>query len=336
MMRRWLSIALIAVLGAMLCGCAPQTAQESSSSQTETSSEAAQSETSSEQSSSEEVSTDESTADGSDTSAPPLMSLSEYPTVDGSTATMPLMAAVLGKVCGIDAEQAESLVYASKTSQSWLALSNGDADLLLVYEAPESTKEQLAAGPELEVTAIGRDALVFIVNEQNPVKSLTQDQLRDIYTGTVTNWAEIGGTDQSIVAFQPDETSGSQTLFENLLVGDRDLSLTDPPTELRPGMMGALVDGLASYNNEGNAIGYSVYYYISEMYAKPGLKLIGVDGVQPEYDTIADSSYPLCNEFYVAIRADEPEDSPTRQLYNWICSEAGKQTLIEAGYVPAE
>ena len=334
MMRRWLSIALIAVLGAMICGCTPQTTQESSTQSSETSSETAQSESSSETSS--EGDSSAPVSDESETETQPLMSLEEYPTVDGSTATMPLMAAVLGKVCGIDAEQAESLVYASKTSQSWLALSNGDADLLLVYEAPESTKEQLAQGPDLEVTAIGRDALVFIVNEQNPVESLTQDQLRDIYTGTVTNWDELGGTDQSIVAFQRDETSGSQTLFEKLLIGDRELTLTDPPTELKPGMMGALVDGLASYNNEGNAIGYSVYYYISEMYAKPGLKLIGVDGVQPEYDTIADNSYPLCNEFYVAIRADEPEDSPTRQLYNWICSEEGKQTLIEAGYVPAE
>ena len=332
-MRRWMSCLLIAAFSALLCGCNQQT--DEISGQSNASSESTQSEVSDE-TSSEEAASDTSSSDETENSAQPLMSLEEYPTVDGSTATMPLMAAVLQKACGIDAEQAESYVYASKTSQSWIALSNGDADLLLVYEAPESTKEQLAQGPELEVTAIGRDALVFIVNEQNPVESLTQDQLRDIYTGTVTNWAELGGNDQSIVAFQRDETSGSQTLFEKLLVGDRELTLTDPPTELRPGMMGALVDGLASYNNEGNAIGYSVYYYISEMYAQPGLKLIGVDGVQPEYDTIADSSYPLCNEFYVAIRADEPEDSPTRQLYNWICSEEGKQTLIDAGYVPAE
>ena len=332
-MRRWMSCLLIAAFSALLCGCNQQT--DEISGQSNASSESTQSGVSDE-TSSEEAASDTLSSDETENSAQPLMSLEEYPTVDGSTATMPLMAAVLQKACGIDAEQAESYVYASKTSQSWIALSNGDADLLLVYEAPESTKEQLAQGPELEVTAIGRDALVFIVNEQNPVESLTQDQLRDIYTGTVTNWAELGGNDQSIVAFQRDETSGSQTLFEKLLVGDRELTLTDPPTELRPGMMGALVDGLASYNNEGNAIGYSVYYYISEMYAQPGLKLIGVDGVQPEYDTIADSSYPLCNEFYVAIRADEPEDSPTRQLYNWICSEEGKQTLIDAGYVPAE
>lgn len=332
-MRRWMSCLLIAAFSALLCGCNQQA--DEISGQSNASSESTQSGVSDE-TSSEEAAPDTSSSDETENSAQPLMSLEEYPTVDGSTAAMPLMAAVLQKACGIDAEQAESYVYASKTSQSWIALSNGDADLLLVYEAPESTKEQLAQGPELEVTAIGRDALVFIVNEQNPVESLTQDQLRDIYTGTVINWAELSGNDQSIVAFQRDETSGSQTLFEKLLVGDRELTLTDPPTELRPGMMGALVDGLASYNNEGNAIGYSVYYYISEMYAQPGLKLIGVDGVQPEYDTIADSSYPLCNEFYVAIRADEPEDSPTRQLYNWICSEEGKQTLIDAGYVPAE
>ena len=332
MMRRWLSVSLAVLLGVMLCGCTSQSPQESTSGEQSSvsSSEIVQND------SSEEKTSENSSEPVSESTSEPLLSIDEYPAVDGSTATMPLMAAVLQKVCGIDAEQAESYVYASKTSQSWLALSNGDADLLLVYEAPESTKEQLAAGPELEVTAIGRDALVFIVNEQNPIESLTQDQLRDIYTGTVTNWSELGGNDQSIVAFQRDETSGSQTLFEKLLVGDRDLTLMDPPTELRPGMMGALVDGLASYNNEGNAIGYSVYYYISEMYAQPGLKLIGVDGVQPEYDTIADNSYPLCNEFYVAIRADEPEDSPTRKLYNWICSDEGKQTLIDAGYVPAE
>lgn len=287
--------------------------------------------------SSEPESSSEEPSEIPETVYEPILTLEDYPKVDGSTATLPLMAKVLARSCGIDETLAESYSSASKTAQSWLNLSYGYADLLLVYEAPDSVKEELAQGPELEVTAIGRDALVFIVNEQNPVQSLTQDQLRDIYTGAVTNWSELGGEDQDIVPFQRDETSGSFTLFKKLLIGDRELTLLDPPSELRPGMMGGLVDGLAEYNNEGNAIGYSVYYYINEMYAKPGLRLIAVDGVTPAYDTIAEASYPLCNEFYAAIRADEPEDSPARKLYNWICSpETGKQTLIDAGYVPAE
>ncbi len=60
--------------------------------------------------------------------------------------------------------------------------------------------------------------------------------------------------------------------------------------------MGELVDSIAEYNNSANAIGFSVYYYIDQMYSKPGLRLLAVDGVTPSNETIADQSYPLCNE----------------------------------------
>ena len=50
--------------------------------------------------------------------------------------------------------------------------------------------------------------------------------------------------------------------------------------------------------------------------------------------TIADQSYPLLNPFYVAIRADEPADSPARQVRDWLLTEEGRQTIAEAGYIP--
>lgn len=65
--------------------------------------------------------------------------------------------------------------------------------------------------------------------------------------------------------------------------------------------MGELVDSIADYNNSANAIGFSVYYYIDQMYSKPGLRLLAVDGVTPSNDTLADGSYPLCNDFYAVI-----------------------------------
>lgn len=266
----------------------------------------------------------------------PILSLDEYPAVDGSTANLPLMALVMERAAGASPEVAESAAYASRTADAWRNLSNGWADLLLAYEAPESVRQELAGGPELEVAAIGRDALVFIVNARNPVQSLTQDQLRDIYTGAVSNWSELGGEDAGIVPFQRNPESGSYTLFDKLLVGGRELALLDPPEEFRPATMGGLVESLAEYDNAGNAIGYSVYYYISEMYAEPGLKLMAVDGVEPSYDSILSGEYPLCNAFYAAIRADEPADSPARRLYNWLLSEEGRQTVIDAGYVPAD
>ena len=83
--------------------------------------------------------------------------------------------------------------------------------------------------------------------------------------------------------------------------------LMEAPTELAPTAMGELVDSIAEYNNSANAIGFSVYYYIDQMYSKPGLRLLAVDGVTPSNETIADQSYPLCNEFYAAILQDSTQ-----------------------------
>lgn len=262
----------------------------------------------------------------------PFLSVEEFPRMDGSTANLPLMAAVLSAATGMAPETAQKQVDCTTTANAWYNLAEGYTDILLVYEAAEDTKKLLDdIGTELEITPIGLDALVFIVNEQNPVTSLTQNQLRQIYTGQITDWADLGGADLAIKAFQRDPTSGSQSLFRKLLLPD-----TEPmqaPTELQPGEMGDLIEGIASYNNEGSAIGYSVFYYASYMYAKPGLRFVAVDGVMPSDETIADQTYPLLNPFYVAIRADEPEDSPARILRDWLVQQ-GADVISQAGYIP--
>lgn len=259
--------------------------------------------------------------------------LDEYPKMDGSTANLPLMASVLSRLAGIDQEQAESLTTCATTPFAYQKLVDGDADILLVYEPAEETREYIdASGVELEFVPIGRDALVFIANESNPVDGLSISQLTDIYTGKITNWKEVGGNEQEIIPFQRDPASGSQALFMKLLMGN-----TEPmeaPTELYPSDMGELIERLAEYNNEGNALGFSVFYYASYMYAKPGLKFLAVDGVAPSDETIAEGSYPFLNDFYVVYRKEEPSDSPVRKIASWLTSEEGKDCLRDAGYVP--
>lgn len=267
--------------------------------------------------------------------AKPILTADEYPRVDGSTANLPMMAAIRAKTTGVSQEEAEAVTTCRKTSEAWLGLANGVSDLLLVYEASEGTKEELAQiGTELVTTPIGRDALVFIVNADNPVQSLTQAQLTDIYTGKLTNWKQVGGSDLPIVAFQRPEASGSQSLFIKLLMGDT--KPMDAPTELRPTEMGGLIDELASYDNSQNALGYSVFYYASYMYEQPGLRFVAVDGVLPSDETIADGSYPLLNAYYLVTRADTPEDSPTAKLRDWILSDEGRETIRQAGYIPLD
>lgn len=276
----------------------------------------------------------------SEVPAEPILTEDEFPVTDGSTACIPLIAQIMADTTGMDLETAQSAVTTNTTAWAWRNLGlYGDNEngtkLIIAYEAPESVKEELESdGAPLDQKAIGRDALVFIVNEANPVQSLTQQQLRDIYAGKITNWKDLGGEDAEIVAFQRREDSGSQTLFQKLLIQGGELM--DAPTELAPAMMGELVDDIAEYNNSANAIGFSVYYYISEMYSKPGLRLLAVDGVTPSADTIADESYPLCNEFYAAVRQDSGPDTPERKVYDWLSTDAGRACIEHSGYVPAQ
>ncbi|MFA9379939.1 MAG: PstS family phosphate ABC transporter substrate-binding protein [Acetanaerobacterium sp.] len=258
-----------------------------------------------------------------------------YPRVDGSTASLPLMAQVYSEVCGVSPLEAETLVEASGTGQVWRSLLEGNsADLLMVYEASETLQAEIRdSGPKLEIDPLGRDGLVFLANAKNPLDSLTQEQLRDIYTGRITDWGELGGTAGPISAFQRNEGSGSQTLFLSLLM--KELPPMTPPTELVPGFMSSLIDGVATYDGSGGAIGFSVFYYANEMYANPNIKLLAVDGVEPSASAIGDGSYPLVNDFYVVIRADEPQDSPARLLRDWLLTNAGRLALEAAGYVPA-
>ena len=266
----------------------------------------------------------------------PFLTPEEFPGVDGSTACIPLIAQIIADTTGTDLTEAQSAVNVSTTAYAWENMGVYDSELirlLIVYEAPDYVKEEIAqAGTQLDQKAIGRDALVFIVNQDNPVQSLTLDQLREIYAGRITNWKEVGGADAPIVAFQRGEDSGSQTLFRNLLIGDGDLM--EAPTELAPASMGGLVDSIASYNNSANAIGFSVYYYIDQMYSQPGLRLLAVEGVTPSSDTIASQAYPLCNDFYAVVRSSAAANSPERQVYDWLSTDQGIQCIKTAGYVP--
>ena len=264
----------------------------------------------------------------------PRFSLEEYPHVDGSTSMLPLSRALMMASTGVSAQEAELRISHSKTTLSFYALVSGEADLLLVARpAQEAFDYAEDMGVELEMRPIGVDALVFLTSDKNPVDSLTQQQAVGIYTGAITNWKEVGGADAEIVAYQRNETSGSQVMMENVVMDGQ--LMTDAPKEYRPSEMGALVDEVASYRNSAGAIGYSVYYYVTEMYLREGVKLLAIDGVAPSNETIASGEYPYTQYNYAVIRKDEREDSPARQLFDFLTTPEGKALMAAQGYVPA-
>nr|WP_326125663.1 substrate-binding domain-containing protein [uncultured Oscillibacter sp.] len=255
-----------------------------------------------------------------------------FPRLNGSTAMVPLGQAIASVLLGETREETADLTKFSRTTQSYRELMNGQADLLISGAPPEgiyAEKEEL--GFEWELSTFAVDGLVFIVNADNPVDSLTTEQIQKIYTGEITNWSEVGGRDEDIVPFQRNEEAGSQTAMKKLVMGD--IPLMEAPKEYVSGAMGDLVEVVASYNDSAAAIGYTVYYYAHDMKMADGLKIIAVDGVQPNAETIRSRAYPFINDSYVVIAAGLADDVPAKVLYNWILSEEGQRLVAREGYV---
>ena len=257
-----------------------------------------------------------------------------FPRLNGSTAMVPLGQAIASVLLGESREAVADLTNFSRTTQSYRELMQGYADLLISGAPPEgiyAEKEEL--GFEWEISTFAVDGLVFVVNANNPVDSLTTEQIQKIYTGEITNWSQVGGDDVDIVPFQRNEEAGSQTAMKKLVMGD--IPLMEAPTEYVSGAMGDLVEVVASYNGSAAAIGYTVYYYAHDMKMADGLKIIAVDGVQPNAETIRAHEYPFINDSYVVIKAGLADDDPAKVLYHWIMSEEGQRLVAQEGYVSA-
>lgn len=258
----------------------------------------------------------------------------QYPRVDGSTATLPLSQAVYQCLTGATAEEAEANIKHYKTTNSYLRLIDGEVDLLIVGTPNNKVFDYIEeTGVELYMEPIAIDAFIFMVNENNPVTSLTSEQIVDIYSGKIKNWSEVGGEDKEIIAFQRNENAGSQTLMEQLVM--KGIPMADAPSMKIETMSGTL-DAIAEYNNDSNAIGYSVYYYASEMYAQPGIRFMDVNGITPNHNTIRSGEYPFQSTRYAVVRKDADINSAEFQIFRWLTTGKSQKLIESLGYVAVD
>ena len=152
-------------------------------------------------------------------------------------------------------------------------------------------------------------------------------QLRAIYHGDVTNWKDMDGKDEEIVAFQRPENSGSQTMMQYFM---GETSLMDPKKYYVADMAGVL-DVVAQYANEAGALGYSFRYFVEELQQEKGVKLISVDGVAPTLENIENGTYPLTVDLVLITRKNN-KNARVEQMIEFILSESGQEIIRKTGY----
>ncbi|WP_158735605.1 substrate-binding domain-containing protein [Alteribacillus sp. YIM 98480] len=253
-------------------------------------------------------------------------------TLDGATALYPVYAAFVRAVYPEDSyphsASSQSEVVVSKTNRAYDRLANHEVDMIFAAGPSDKQESKLS---DIEQTPIGKEAFVFFVHESNPVQSLTVEELQNIYAGDITNWEEVGGRDQEIIAFQRPEGSGSQTGLQKMMDGK---SIMDPPTDQRVTGMGGVIEKASNYRNHRNAIGFSYRYFATEMVENNGIKLLKVNDIRPDVPSIQADEYPFTSHFYAITNGTD--NSHAQPFIEWMLSEQG-QTLIEkTGYVPLD
>ncbi|MCI9264654.1 MAG: hypothetical protein HFF06_08785 [Oscillospiraceae bacterium] len=256
-----------------------------------------------------------------------------FPRLDGSTATVPLGQAVAAVLLGESREGVSDLISFNKTSRAYYNLVDGDADLLIVAEGGEdSYGYRDEHGRTWRMEPIANETLVFFVNEDNPVEGLTLDQVRMIYAGEITNWKEVGGSDAPIQAYQRPKGGGSQAIMDKEVMGD--IPMMEPVNgEYVVSSMEGILSAVRAWDDRPEALGYTVYYYADDMGMADGLKLLAIDGVAPNDDTIRSGEYPIHTAYYAVMDAQTPEGSPAAILFDWLLSQEGQDLIAHEGYV---
>ena len=167
---------------------------------------------------------------------------------------------------------------------------------------------------------VAEDALSVYVNDANPVRDLSLDQLRGIFGGTVRSWAEVGGEGAEIVVVVRPPNSGTHRFFRDHVLRGAGYwagARTEPTTR----------DVLDVVRTDAAAIGYGGVAFQEE-----GIRVVAVGGVDPSSVSTSGGRYPLGR--FLAFYTIEPPSGLAKDFIDWCLAESGQRIVRETGFLP--
>ena len=252
------------------------------------------------------------------------------PKIDGAAALFPVYSAFVNAVYPNTTKLHDGIFEYNNTPDGYRLLAEKETDIFIgVYPSDEQRAYAEENQTTFEYTPIGTEAFVFFVHKDNPITNLTTEQIKDIYSGKITNWKDVGGKNEKIAAFQRNEGSGSQSMLKRFM---GDTPIADAPTEMVNDLMAGIIEQVADYKSKTNSIGFSFRYYVEGIIKNPDIKMISIDGAAPASENIRNGSYPILTPIY-AVTYKENQNGNVDKLLEWILSDEGQYIINETGYV---
>ena len=234
---------------------------------------------------------------------------------DGSTS----MEKVIGALGEAFMEENEDVTFTYNPTGSGSgiqAVSEGRCDIGLSSRALKD--EEIESG--LVGTTLALDGIAIIVHPDNPVTDLDIDTIAKIYTGEITNWADVGGEDGEIVLIGREAGSGTRDGFESI-------TGTEDACKYRQELT-STGDVITTVSQNPNAIGYASLASVGDT-----VKALAVDGVEPTEKTVMDGTYTVQRPFVLVTRQDEELSDAAQAFFNFALSEDSAEIIAAAGAV---
>lgn len=237
---------------------------------------------------------------------------------DGST-SMEKVIGALGESFMANNEGVNFTYNPTGSGSGITAVSEGRCDIGLSSRALKD--EEKASG--LVETVLAYDGIAIIVNNDNPVTNISLEDLTKVYTGEITNWKELGGSDSEIVLIGREAGSGTRDGFE---------TITDTKDNCKYRQeLTSTGDVITTVSTNPDAIGYA-----SLASVKDNVKALTVDGVSPTEATIKDGSYPIQRPFVLVTKSGAALSETAQSFYDYATSADVSEIITAAGCVPVK
>ncbi|HOF13072.1 MAG TPA: phosphate ABC transporter substrate-binding protein [Spirochaetota bacterium] len=203
------------------------------------------------------------------------------------------------------------------------ALIDGSCDIANSSREMHEVELEMAKrkGETIKGVAIAYDMIVPIVHPSNPVGNLTLHQLKAIYEGSVKNWNDVGGNDETIVVISRDSSSGTYEVWESKVMKNVEVR----KDALLQASNGAVLSVVA---RNKKAIGYVGYGYLNDT-----VKVLFVNSVEPTIPNGKSGKYPIARKLYMYV--NDVKIKPAAQNFiDFILSPEGQSIVKETGFIP--
>ncbi|MEL6115025.1 phosphate ABC transporter substrate-binding protein [Photobacterium sp. SP02] len=183
--------------------------------------------------------------------------------------------------------------------------------------------------PDVSTTLIAHDGIALVVNKNNPIDTLSKEQVMGIYQGKITNWKQVGGDDLPIAVVSRENASGSRFSFEDFMgltrtIGDK--SVSDINAKALVVNTNGMVKSLIARNK--HAIGYMSLGSVDD-----SVKPLDFEGVSPSLTNLESGQYQISRPFIMLYKSKKLT-SDGRDFLNYLLSETSQKLLHDRGYIP--